>query len=227
MGARILVVGLMVVITALAGATTASARKRPNLKVTELTNPPASASSGGQINGEDTTTNTGRRKAKASITKYFLSGNTTFEDDDLALTGGHLVPKLLKKSSSHQSTNVGIPSDTADGSYYLIACADATFLVKEKKENENCRTSTTQVVVSAPSDIDSDGVPDSSDNCPAFANPGQEDNDADGKGNACDVCPNDSNPGNLPCPPRKAETSLTQRGGEAVEEALVLLAQAV
>jgi len=37
-------------------------------------------------------------------------------------------------------------------------------------------------------DADGDGVPDADDNCPAIANPGQEDADQDGVGDACDPC---------------------------------------
>jgi hypothetical protein len=35
-------------------------------------------------------------------------------------------------------------------------------------------------------DTDSDGIPDSADNCPALANPNQSDLDNDGKGDVCD-----------------------------------------
>ena len=42
------------------------------------------------------------------------------------------------------------------------------------------------VVASAPSDQDGDGVPDASDNCPAVYNPAQTDTDGDGLGDACD-----------------------------------------
>lgn len=43
-------------------------------------------------------------------------------------------------------------------------------------------------------DTDHDGVPDSIDNCPAVANPGQADADGDKVGDACDNCPLVANP---------------------------------
>ncbi len=42
-----------------------------------------------------------------------------------------------------------------------------------------------------PNDIDNDGIPNASDNCPDVYNPGQENSDNDSYGNACDPCPND------------------------------------
>jgi len=43
-------------------------------------------------------------------------------------------------------------------------------------------------------DMDGDGIPNSQDNCPCTANPGQEDSDGDGVGDACDNCPGIPNP---------------------------------
>jgi hypothetical protein len=51
-----------------------------------------------------------------------------------------------------------------------------------------------------PADTDGDGVPDSTDNCVATANPDQMDSDGDGHGDACDACPATANPGTEPCP---------------------------
>ena len=44
-------------------------------------------------------------------------------------------------------------------------------------------------------DGDSDGAPDSSDNCANLSNPSQEDTDLDGTGNACDSTPNGDDDG--------------------------------
>jgi hypothetical protein len=50
------------------------------------------------------------------------------------------------------------------------------------------------------SDVDGDGVPDATDNCPTIANANQADADADGVGDACDNCTNISNPQVAPNP---------------------------
>jgi hypothetical protein len=53
----------------------------------------------------------------------------------------------------------------------------------------------TWTAAAIPEDADGDGVPDSEDNCPAVANPGQADVDGDGIGDACDPCTDVDNDG--------------------------------
>lgn len=43
-------------------------------------------------------------------------------------------------------------------------------------------------------DVDNDGVPNTSDNCPCKYNPDQNDRDGDGLGDVCDNCPGKANP---------------------------------
>lgn len=45
----------------------------------------------------------------------------------------------------------------------------------------------------AGSDLDADGIPDDTDNCPVVYNPDQGDTDGDGVGDVCDICPDAAN----------------------------------
>ncbi len=59
----------------------------------------------------------------------------------------------------------------------------------DAREHPNASVRPTLSVVFTPippSDVDNDGIPDSSDNCPSIANSSQNDADGDGDGNACD-----------------------------------------
>lgn len=86
----------------------------------------------------------------------------------------------------------------------------------------NANTTTCTAV--DPNDRDSDGVPNTGDNCPDLPNPGQADADTDGKGDVCDACPNDANPGSAGCPTTiyKIKSGMTAVGTDVrVTNALV------
>ena len=76
------------------------------------------------------------------------------------------------------------PADVGD-----VVTATATGTEANVNEGDSSEFSACQSVTSKPEDGDGDGVPDSADNCPSNANPGQQDSDGDGIGDACDPTP--------------------------------------
>jgi len=68
----------------------------------------------------DTTKNQGGGEAGSTITRFYLSTNTTFDAADTAV-GERAVPGLSAGQTNAGSTAVTIPAATAAGTYYIIA----------------------------------------------------------------------------------------------------------
>ena len=64
-------------------------------------------------------------------------------------------------------------------------CVDSTNMNPDAGMSPDARPDTG----GTPGDMDGDGVPDGSDNCPTVPNPGQENEDGDAFGDVCDPCP--------------------------------------
>jgi hypothetical protein len=116
-----------------------------DLAVTALGEPPAAAIAGDVVDLAATTTNIGNLPASFSSTRFFLSLDVQ-PGGDLPVVGGQLVPSLAEGQASAATTRIGIPDTTPTGSYYLLACADASSRIAERSE-ENCRASSGQVAV--------------------------------------------------------------------------------
>jgi hypothetical protein len=119
----------------------------PDLVVTAVSNPPATATIGGTFSVTDTTTNQGDTPVISSKTRYYLSLDTVKNAGDKLLTGTRKVPALAAGASSTGTRTVTVKLSTKPGTYFLLACADDRFAVPETNETNNCRASTTQVIV--------------------------------------------------------------------------------
>jgi subtilase family serine protease len=120
---------------------------RPDLVVTAVSNPPATAVRGGTFKVTDTVANQGIVGAGASTTRYYLSTDQQQDATDVLLTGSRSVSSLNAGQASSGNKSVTIPSTTLPGTYYLLACADGANAVTEIDETNNCRASTSTVVV--------------------------------------------------------------------------------
>jgi hypothetical protein len=107
---------------------------------------------------------------------------------------------------------VSVPASASSGTAHIAKkkCKKSKSAVAAKKKCKKKQAAPPPIVTppsgggttttTPPADADSDGVPDSSDNCVNVANSDQSDFDADGKGDACDACPATANPGTQSCP---------------------------
>ena len=138
----------------------------PDLVETALSIP-AAAAPGTNISVSDTVQNQGQLTADASTTRYYLSLNTLKDAGDTLLNHTRSVPSLGPGAASTGTATQTVPLTMALGTYYLLACADDTGLIVEDDEANNCRASSTTLLITRP-----DLVELSVSNPPAFGLPG-------------------------------------------------------
>jgi hypothetical protein len=127
------------VLAAMAGASPAQAAKsaRPDLVVHAIA-VPGGAAPGAEISVSETTANRGRKVAKRSVTRFYLSKDAKRGAGDIRLKGTRAVAKLKPRKSSKGTTALNLPPVVV-GSLHLLACADDLRKVRESKEANNCR----------------------------------------------------------------------------------------
>ncbi|MBP7935837.1 MAG: S8 family serine peptidase [Phycisphaerae bacterium] len=115
-----------------------------DLTVQSLTGP--STSGAGQTISLVATTRNGTTStlAGASVTRLYWSTNTTVDGDDIEI-GSCSISSLEASQSSSGTVTATIAPDTATGTYYVIAQADADNDVTETNEANNTRTLTVKV----------------------------------------------------------------------------------
>jgi len=96
---------------------------------------PAAGEAGQSIVLTETTKNQGAGAADPSLTQFYLSANSAYDDTD-TLIGARSVGTLPPGATSSASTTVTIPERTA-GVWYIIAKADGEAVVVETTEANN------------------------------------------------------------------------------------------
>ena len=103
-------------------------------------------SDGQTIQITDTAANQGLADAIAFVTQYYASPYTWKNTSARQLTGSRSISGLSAGASSQGTATVGVPDDLV-GTYYVVACADDTGVVRESSESNNCAASASKVQV--------------------------------------------------------------------------------
>ena len=119
------------------GPVTGVIRIGPDLVVNSLVTP-SSAVAGSTVSATDMTLNQGGDTAVASVTKYYLSVNSSIEPTD-TLIGTRQVGSLTAGQSDTGSVSLTIPATVAAGNYWIIAKADGDNVIVEAAETNNTR----------------------------------------------------------------------------------------
>jgi len=121
---------------------------RPDLLIAAVTSPSSPAVRGTSIQVSATVQNPTVFNVTATFrVQYYLSLDGLKNSGDRLLTGYRTVTGVAAGVSLPATTTVTIPAATPIGDYFLLVCADDTFLVMETNETNNCTASTTKLTV--------------------------------------------------------------------------------
>jgi hypothetical protein len=118
----------------------------PELVETAMSNAVSQVVVGKRFVVEDTVKNQGDTAAGPSVTRFYLSTTAT-KTAASHLLGANNVPSLMPDAISNWFGPMTIPVATAHGSYYTLACANDTGVVKEEVKVKNCIAAKTKLEV--------------------------------------------------------------------------------
>lgn len=121
-----------------------------DLLATMVSNLPAALTPGSRFAVTSTIANEGTVAARSSKTRFYLSADPLLDTRDLLLLGGGTVSALAPGAAATGTAQVRVPSNAAPGAYYVLGCADDTKGIAESDENNNCRASTSTLMLGQP-----------------------------------------------------------------------------
>jgi CARDB len=179
-------VAVALALLAVAAAPAGAARPRADLTISAFSVPRVPVAAGAAVTVRVRTRNAGRRRATRSVTRLYLSRDARRNGGDRKLRSIR-VPALAPRRSRRASVRAILPAGTHARGYRLLACADASGRIAERRERNNCRAGRGRLtVVAAPA---GSGPLTSG---PAPTGPAAGDDDGDGATNAADCAPHDA-----------------------------------
>jgi uncharacterized membrane protein len=116
---------------------------KPDLVVSTLSDPPATAHAGDALALTSVVTNQGQALAITTTTKFYLVAGSTRKN----LKGVQTIAELAPGASDGATVALSVYSDTNPGTYSVQACADGNEDVAEAIETNNCTTSVGAITV--------------------------------------------------------------------------------
>lgn len=146
-------VSFAVLCAALAHPAMAAAAPRADLQVRAVSSPSVQEAPGSRLSASATVRNAGDRTAPPSRLGFYLSRDRRKGRGDFRLSPRPRLRARRPRSRARLLRTLTVPRGVPAGSYALIACADDTRRVRERRERNNCRSATRRMRIVAPTII--------------------------------------------------------------------------
>lgn len=136
-GNRIAAIGALASIAVVMLASQAGAATPPDLAATKISGAPATLSQNASAKLEITVANRGGRAGTPTKTDVLLSADRRRGRD---IRIARVATRAFSARSKHKlRAGVKLPPGVRAGTYFVLACADATARLRERREGDNCR----------------------------------------------------------------------------------------
>ena len=126
------------------------AMARPDLQVRAVSTPSLQEAPGSRMTASATVRNAGDRTARPTRLGFYLSRDRRKGRGDFRLRPRPLVRARRPRSRARLLRTLTVPRGVPPGNYALVACADDTRRVRERRERNNCRSARRRLRIIAP-----------------------------------------------------------------------------
>ena len=121
----------------------------PDYYVPSVSTPPSEATRGSQISFGEQVRNKGGDVPFVTENAYYLSKDTVVDASDVQFAFMPEIDPLGRGQSSFGGELLTVPSNAKLGFFHVIVCADATNVLGEADETNNCRASVAKLHIVA------------------------------------------------------------------------------